>query len=138
MDSSESLIHDQQEGSDYNDYFGRTCYHPLFYINQYGDLERVLLRHENVHGADDWQPDLEHVMRRYRDKSLKPYFRGDAAFANPDIYEFLERERFYYAIRLKGNNLFTKKIEHPTTWPVGCPSFKPKMFYESFVYKAQS
>ena len=54
MDSSESPTHGQQEGSAYNGHFGRTCYHPLFCFNQYGDLDRALLRHENVHSADDW------------------------------------------------------------------------------------
>ena len=77
-------------------------------------------------------------MSRYREKSLERYFRGDAAFANPDIYEFLEEERFFYAIRLKGNNLLHKKIEHLTIRPVGRPSLKPKVFYESFMYQARS
>src|SRR4030095_14844503 len=27
------------------------------------------------------------------------YFRADAAFANPDVYEYLEAERIKYAIR---------------------------------------
>ncbi len=138
MDSSESPTHGQQEGSAYNGHFGRTCYHPLFCFNHYGDVERALLRYGNVHSADDWQSVLEPVVNRYRDKSLERYFRGDAAFANPDIYEFLEEERFYYATRLKGNNLLHQKIEHLTLRPVGHPSFKPKVFYESFLYQAQS
>ena len=44
-------------------------------------------------------------MSRYRNKSLERFFRGDAAFANPEMYEFLETEHFFYAIRVKGNNL---------------------------------
>ena len=30
------------------------------------------------------------------------YFRGDAAYANPGIYEFLEAEGYKYTIRLSG------------------------------------
>ena len=45
------------------------------------------------------------LREEYREKSLERYFRGDAAFANPDIYEFLEEERFFYAIRLKQQTL---------------------------------
>jgi hypothetical protein len=30
MDSSESPTYGEQEGSAYNEYFGCTCYHPLF------------------------------------------------------------------------------------------------------------
>ncbi len=36
------------------------------------------------------------------------------------------------------NNLLHKKIEHLTIRPVGRPSLKPKVFYESFMYQAQS
>src|ERR1700738_1764465 len=35
---------------------------------------------------------LESVVSRYRGKGTRLYFRGDAAFANPDIYQFLEVE----------------------------------------------
>ena len=138
MDSSVSPTHGQQEGSSYNGHFGRTCFHPLFCFNQYGDLESAMLRNGNVHSADDWRSVLEPVVNRYREKSVERYFRGDAAFANPAIYEFLEEERFFYTIRLKGNNLLHAKIEHLTIRPVGRPSFKPKVYYESFLYQAQS
>ena len=138
MDSSVSPTHGQQEGSVYNGHFGRTCFHPLFCFNQYGDLERSMLRSGNVHSADDWRSVLEPVVNRYRKKPVERYFRGDAAFANPAIYEFLEEERFFYTIRLKGNNLLHESIEHLLIRPVGRPSFKPKVVYESFMYQAQS
>lgn len=99
MDSSESPTHGQQEGSAYNGHFGRTCYHPLFCFNQDGDVERASLRRGNVHSAHDWRSVLEPVVSRYRGKSVERFFRGDAAFANPEIYEFLEEEHFGYAIR---------------------------------------
>jgi hypothetical protein len=53
MDSSVSPTYGNQEGSAYNGYFECTCYHPLFCSNQYGDMERMLLRDGNVHSADD-------------------------------------------------------------------------------------
>ena len=43
---------------------------------------------------------LKPVMARYRSKVSRIYFRQDAAFANPDIYEFLETAQTNYAIRL--------------------------------------
>jgi len=121
MDSSESPTHGQQEGSAYNGHFGRTCYHPLFCFNQDGNVERAMLRHGNVHSADDWRSVLEPVVSRYRDKSLERFFRGDAAFANPEMYEFLETEQFFYAIRLKDNNLLHQHIvliSPPGLWDV--------------------
>src|ERR1700737_5017576 len=92
MDSSESPTYGEQEGSAYNGHFGCTCYHPLFVFNQFGDVERSALRPGNVHSADGWRVVLEPVIARYRGSVKRLYFRGDAAFANPEIYEFLEGE----------------------------------------------
>jgi hypothetical protein len=89
MDSSESPTYGEQEGSAYNGHFGCTCYRPLFVFNQFGDVERCTLRPGNVHSADDWRAVLEPVTARYRDTGERLYFRGDAAFANPEIYELL-------------------------------------------------
>ena len=85
MDSSVSPTHGEQEGTAYNGHFGCTCYHPLFLFNQFGDLERCSLRPGNVHSADGWRGVLEPVVERYRERNLRRYFRGDAAFAAPDM-----------------------------------------------------
>ena len=138
MDSSVSPTYGQQEGSAYNGYFGCTCYHPLFCFNQFGDLERALLRHGNVHSADDWQSVLEPIMARYRDGDFVRFFRGDAAFADPKIYRYLETERYFYAIRLKGNQILHKKIDQMVTRPVGRPPKKPVVLYHSVRYRAAS
>jgi len=66
MDSSVSPTYGNQEGSVYNGYFECTCYHPLFCFNQFGDIERAMLRNGNVHSADDWQEVLKPVIDRYR------------------------------------------------------------------------
>ena len=49
---------------------------------------------------------LEPVIARYGGIVKRLYFRGDAAFANPEMYEFLEAERVGYTIRLPGNSIF--------------------------------
>ncbi len=74
MDSSVSPTHGAQEGSAYNGHFGCTCYHPLFCFNQFGDLERSLLRPGNVHSAEDWRIVLEPLVARYRERKLRRYF----------------------------------------------------------------
>ena len=89
MDSSVSPTHGEQEGIAYNGHFGCTCYHPLFLFNQFGDLERCSLRPGNVHSADGWRNVLEPVVMRYKERKVRLYFRGDAAFASPEIYEYL-------------------------------------------------
>ena len=125
MDSSVSPTYGQQEGSAYNGYFECTCYHPLFCFNQYGDLERALLRHGNVHSADDWQSVLEPIIARYRHGDMVRFFRGNAGFADPHVYRCLEAGRYFYAIRLKGNQTLYGKIEHLRTRPVGRPPKRP-------------
>ena len=44
--------------------------------------------------ADGWRGVLEPVVERCRERYLRRYFRGDAAFASPDIYKFLEVEGY--------------------------------------------
>ncbi len=138
MDSSVSPTYGNQEGTVYNGYFQCTCYHPLFCFNQFGDMEQAFLRNGNVHSADDWQSVLEPIIARYRSSDIPRFFRGDAGFADPEIYRFLESEDYFYAIRLKGNNIIYRHIEHLLTRPVGRPPKKPIVLYESFRYKAAS
>jgi hypothetical protein len=138
MDSSVSPTYGNQEGSAYNGYFECTCYHPLFCFNQYGDVERALLRNGNVHSADDWQSVLEPIIERYRAHNILKFFRGDAAFADPKVYPYLEDEGYFYAIRLISNAILHDKIEHLMTRPVGRPSKQPIVRYESFQYQAAS
>ena len=138
MDSSVSETYGQQEGSVFNGYFGCTCYHPLFVFNQDGDVEQARLRNGNVHSADDWRSVLKPVIARYRDQPQKKYFRGDAAFAIPELYELLEAEGYGYVIRLKGNAVLMKRIGHLLTRPVGRPPKKPIVLYHGFTYQAQS
>jgi hypothetical protein len=138
MDSSESPTFGQQEGSAYNGHFGCTCYHPLFVFNQFGDLERCMLRPGNVHSADGWRSVLVPVIARYCGRGLVLYFRGDAAFAKPELYELLEAEGIGYAIRLPTNPVLQERIAHLLTRPVGRPPKKPQVFHASFTYQAQS
>jgi hypothetical protein len=73
-------------------------------FNQLGDVERCALRPGNVHSADGWRSVLEPVVARYR-SAKRLYFRGDGAFANPEMYEFLEAEGIGYTIRRPANEI---------------------------------
>ena len=138
MDSSEFPVHGSQEGSAYNGHFCSRCYHPLFVFNQFGDCEGAHLRPGNVHSADCWWELLEPIVERYQVAGKKIYFRADAAFASPDMYEYLENNKVLYAMRIKANNRLYDNIEHFMTRPVGRPSAKPKVFYHDFTYRAKS
>jgi len=138
MDSSVSPTHGQQEGTAYNGHFECRCYHPLFCFNQFGDLEGALLREGHVHSADDWRSVLEPVVARYRNGDRKRSFRADAAFASPEVYEFLEEEDFFYAIRIPANEVLEREITHLLTRPVGRPPKQPVVRYAGFLYRAAS
>jgi len=138
MDSSVSPTHGEQEMSVWNGHYECTCYHPLFVFNQFGDLERCALRPGNVHSADGWEGVLKPVLARYRGKVSRIYFRADAGFANPDVYEFLETERIKYAIRLPVNRVLQERIGHLLTRPVGRPPNEVGRRYANFTYQAGS
>jgi hypothetical protein len=138
MDSSVSETYGRQQGSAYHGHFGCTCYHPLSLFNQFGDLERVMLRRGNRGSAKYWRRGLLPVIARYRGLDIPKSFRGDAAFAAPKLLRLLEQEAFRYAIRIKSNAVLERKIAHLLRRPVGRPSRKPKVFYASFRYRAGS
>ena len=75
---------------------------------------------------------------RYRKRGVRLLFRADAAFAKPEVYEYLEAEGMGYAIRLPANQVLQEHIRHllerPTEWPSG----RPIVCYHDFVYQAQS
>src|SRR3954452_9122843 len=131
MDSSESPTYGEQEGSAYNGHFSCTCYHPLFVFNQFGDVERCALRPGNVHSADSWRAVLEPVIARYRGIVKHLYFRGDAAFANPEVYEFLEAEGMGYAIRLPANRVLQDRIGYLLKRPGGRPAREVRRYFAS-------
>jgi hypothetical protein len=104
----------------------------------YGDLERCRLRPGNVHSAEDWRLVLEPVIARYGERSVDLYFRADAAFAKPELYELLELEGIRYAIRLPANHVLQRRICHLLRRPVGRSPKKPIVTYASFHSKPKA
>jgi hypothetical protein len=138
MDSSGSPTYGNQEGGAYNGHLGEECYHPLFCFNQCGDLEGTMLRPGNVHSAEDWDVLLEPVVERYRHMDIERFFRGDAAFARPELYRFLEQENYLYAIRLPANQVLYRHIENLTESAPRWPRKTRHVRYKSFRYRAGS
>ncbi len=138
IDSSESPVHGEQEEAAYNGHFGCMCYHPLFCFNQFGDCEGAVLRPGNVHSADGWKEFINPIVERYLKLAVRLLFRADAAFAKPEIYEYLETRHIGYAIRLPANEVLQKEISHLLVRPTEWPSQKPIVSYHDFVYQAQS
>jgi len=142
MDSSESPVHGDQEGSAWNGHFQSKCLHPLFVFNQFGDLERCALRPGNVHSAEDWEDVLHPVLARYsasaRPSITRRRFRADAAFAIPALFDLLETEGWDYAIRIKSNPKLHERIDWLTRRRPGRPPNHVVRRYTSFHYRAKS
>ena len=115
-----------------------SCYHPLFIFNQFGDLERCRLRPGNVRGAHGWRGVLAPVVERYKERRVRLYFRGDAAFASSDICDHLEAESVLYAIRLPANKVLQESFAHLLKRPVGKPPKEVRRYHASFSYQAGS
>ena len=78
------------------------------------------------------------VVARYRGKMKRRYFRGDAAFANPEVYELLEAEGYKYTIRLPANSILQSSISWLLKRPVGRPPLEVRRYHASFSYRAAS
>jgi hypothetical protein len=97
-----------------------------------------MLRPGNVHSVHGWQEVLEPIVARYAGRGVRLCFRADAAFASPEIYEYLEAHGFPYAIRLPSNAVLEKEIEPLLKRPLGRPPQKPIVWYHDFFYQAAS
>jgi Transposase DDE domain group 1 len=138
MDSTEIPVYGRQEQGAYNGHFESTCYHPLLLFNGEGDCLAVKLRPGNVHSAEGWEELLLPEIDRQQAQGKEVAFRGDAAFAKPEIYESVEEREAKYAIRLPANDNLERKVAQMLTRPVGRPSYNPVVRYKSFFYQAAS
>ena len=111
LDSTESPVHGQQEGSAYNGHFESVCYHPLLLFNGHGDCLAAKLRPGNVHSAEDWDELLLPEIERQQAAGKQVAFRSDAAFAKPEVYEASEERGVQYAIRIPANKSLELEIE---------------------------
>jgi len=95
-------------------------------FNPFSNLECCALRPGDVNGADGWENVLKPVVGRYRAKVSRIYFRADAGFVNPDVYEYLEAEGVKYAIRLPANRVLPEGIGYLLKrYPMTCPDPTP-------------
>jgi hypothetical protein len=119
MDSTEIPVYGHQEQSAYNGHFESTCYHPLLLFNDQGDCLAAKLRAGNVHSADGWEELLLPEIERQQAQDKEVAFRGDAAFARPEIYEAHEARQVKYAIRLPANANLERKNHKVVDSPGG-------------------
>ena len=81
---------------------------------------------------------LDPIVARYGRTGVRRYFRADAAFAKPEVYEYLEERRVLCAIRLPSNEVLQWEIAPLLRRPVGRPPKKPIIWYDDFWYQVGS
>jgi hypothetical protein len=138
MDSTEIPVYGEQEQSAYNKHYESTCYHPLLLFNGEGDCMAARLRPGNVHSADGWEQPLLPEVEQLQKLGKEVWFRADAAFAKPGVYEALEERGAKYAIRIPANDCMLRDIAELLIRPVGRPGHKPALWYKGFLYRAAS
>ena len=121
LDSTEDPAHGKQEGVAYNGHFAKNCFHPLFGFTSEGDCLGAKLRPGNVHSADGVLEFIKPMVERYRDWFKLFWFRGAAAFAKPEIYEYCEEQHITYFIRLPANENLDKLVGPHLNRPAGRP-----------------
>ena len=88
--------------------------------------------------AEGWKELLLPEIERQQQLGKEVAFRGDAAFARPEVYEALEERGVKYAIRIPVNGSLERDIAELLPRPVGRPSQKPLVEYKGFPYQAAS
>ena len=119
---------------------------PALPVQPFGDCEGAILRPGNVPSAERWREVLELVLGRYYEKGVRLLFRADAAFAKPQVSEYLESSETGYAMPLPANEVIQRYIRHLLKRPMGrppkaCPEpveGKPVVWYHDFKYQTQN
>ena len=75
-----------------------------------GDCLGANLRPDNIHLADGVLDFLDPIMKRYRFRFILLGIRGDAALADPEVYEYCEGDRVTYFIRFVANAVLNRLI----------------------------
>lgn len=100
MDTTHDPVYGYQQLSCFNGYYGMNCFAPLFIFSDDGFPLRALLRPGSPNPAEDALRELKKLV-----KELRSYFprvrlelKADAAFANPEIYQYCEQNNITYFI----------------------------------------
>lgn len=143
LDSTEIEVHGQQEGARNNGYFRAFCYHPLVLsIGELGTTLGFRLRPGNAHTAAHVVAFVVPLLVRVR-KILGPdveiVVRADSGFCIPSLLDALEKNGFYYIIRMRENARLLCKVERISKRTGGRPSTTSSQFrFLSFRYRTKS
>lgn len=109
-DSTLAATNGKQEAASYISHYGAIGYHPLV-INEFNSklLLSALLRSGNAYSSNGIIGELETIMAFLRPKG-KIRFRGDSAFYDHKLLDYLENLSATYYIRAKGFKALTRAV----------------------------
>jgi hypothetical protein len=143
LDPTEIEVHGQQEGARNNSYFCAFCYHPVVLsIGELGTTLGFLLRPGNVHTAQHvvaFALPLLVRMRKILGPRVEIVVRADSGFGDPGLLDALEKNGFYYIIRLRENARLLRKVARISKRTAGRPSATWSQFrYIAFRHRTKS
>ena len=106
MDTTCDEVYGYQQMTFYNGYYSAYCYAPLFIFASNGFPLCALLRPGNPSPIDDALRMLKQVLRELRLAwpDVRIELTADAAFADPEIFEFCEENGITYFIAAAGHS----------------------------------
>jgi Transposase DDE domain group 1 len=113
LDTTDDLIHGNQEGKFFHGYYGNYCYLPL-YIFCGEHLLCARLRRSNIDGAEGAIEELNRIVGQIRQAwpEVKIIIRADSGFCRDDLMSWCEdeRNRVDYVLGLAKNERLKKEI----------------------------
>lgn len=105
MDTTCDVVYGYQQLSCFNGYYGENCYAPLFIFTEDGFPLTALLRPGSPNPAEDALRMLRRLVKELRSyfPGVKLELKADAAFANPELLTFLEKNNITYYIGAIGH-----------------------------------
>lgn len=111
LDTTDALLHGNQEGRFFHGYYGNYCYTPLYvFCGEHLLLSR--LQSANVDGAVHAVVEISHIVGRIREKwpDVRITLRGDSGFCREELMSWCEGNNIGYVFGLAQNGRLLAKI----------------------------
>lgn len=105
FDSTDDLVHGQQDGRYFNAYYDHYCFHPLYVFCGH-HLLASYLRPGYVHSGHNARAVLKLLVEKIRSKwpKVKIVFRGDSGFQNSQLLTWCDNNGVDYVIGVAKNS----------------------------------
>lgn len=118
MDPTEDRTYGDQQLTFFNGYYDNWCYLPMVTTIQFDResdqrLVAPVLRPGNAKGSLGAVGILKRLVRRLRAAfgGVRIHVRLDGAFATPEVFDYLEGEKFTYVVNMAGNSVLQRHAE---------------------------